>query len=294
MGVREDLKVLMDTKGISLTAVSRALGLSAATMSQWLAEKYPGKASEIEQAVKSFIERQKEKNDAPGLRIKFVDTFVSKKVFEVARICHLDGDIGVLFGDAGLGKTDAVVEYNRQNPDVILLVANLGYTAKVLFRKLHRKLGMDGAGNIEDMYDDVVSKLKGSGRLIIIDEAEHLPYRALELLRSVYDNAGVGILLVGMPRLVANLRGKKGEYAQLYSRVGIAYRVESLKPEDTQSIVYSVVPSSNGLWHTYHQESHGNTRVLVKLLRRAARISEINNIPIDADVIKKAAQSLII
>ena len=294
MEIREELKAFMNDKELSLTAVARALGLSATTMSLYMAGKYPGKTSEIELAVKSFMTRQNEKIKAPNLQVKFVPTFISRKVFEVARICHLDGEIGVLYGEAGLGKTEAVFEYGKQNSDVLVLEADLGYTAKVLFRELHRKIGLDGVGSIHDLFDDVVGKLKGSGRLIIIDEAEHLPYRALELLRRVYDKAGVGILLVGMPRLISNLRGKKGEYAQLYSRVGIAYRIENLKKEDTQSIVRSVIPGSNGLWASYHEESHGNTRVLMKLLRRSIRISEINNIAVDAAVIKESAKSLII
>ena len=59
------------------------------------------------------------------------------------------------------------------------------------------------------MMLDIIDKLKSSGRLIIVDEAEHLPYTSLELLRRIYDKAEVGILLVGMPRLMKNLKGDK-------------------------------------------------------------------------------------
>jgi DNA transposition AAA+ family ATPase len=77
------------------------------------------------------------------------------------------------------------------------------------------------------MFLDIIDKLKSSGRLNIIDEAEPLPYKSLELLRRIYDKAQVGILLVGMPRLIMNLKGEKRQYAQLYSRVGIATRLNS-------------------------------------------------------------------
>ena len=45
--------------------------------------------------------------------------------------------------------------------------------------------------------NEVVNKLNNSGRLLIIDEAENLPYRALEITRRIHDKTAVGVLLVG-------------------------------------------------------------------------------------------------
>lgn len=292
--LKKELAEVMDERGLSLSALARSVGLSPAALSQWLNGKYAGNVTRIEEAVKSFLDRQYEKVKAPKREIEFVMTSVAKKVFEVARICHLDGEIGVVYGDAGLGKTVSVKEYAKRNLDVILIEADLGYTAKVLFEELHKKLGYDGRGTIHAMFEDVVAKLRDSERLIIIDEAEHLPYRALELLRRVHDKSGIGILLVGMPRLIANLRGKRGEYAQLYSRVGIAGRLETLKPADTQEIINSLFPGSNGLWKAFHQACYGNTRTLSKLIFRSIRVAEINGMDVTPEIVKETAKMLII
>lgn len=291
---RKELKSLMEEKGLSLSSVSRALGISLTVLSQWLSNSYPGNVTKIDAAVKSFLERQKERLKASRKQTVFVMTSVAQKVFEVARICHLDEEIGVCYGHAGLGKTEAIKEYTRRNPDVLLIEADLGCTAKVVFAEIHKKLGMEGRGSIHDMFEDVISKLRDSGRLIIADEAENLPYKALELLRRVHDKAGIGILLVGMPRLLSNLRGKKGEYAQLYSRVGIAGKLESLRPQDTEKIILSAIPSSNGLWKTFHEASNGNTRVLGKLLLRSVRVAELNGVPVSPDIISQTARLLVI
>ncbi len=292
--LKQELKQMMEERGLSLTAVSRALGFSIATLSQWQSGNYPGNVTKINNSVKSFLKRQKERSKTIKKNIEFVKTTVSGKVFEVARVCHLDGEIGVCYGDAGLGKTVAIKEYVNQNPDVILIEADLGYTAKMVFVELHKRVGMDGRGLIHDLFEDVISRLRDSGRLIIIDEAEHLPYRALELLRRVYDKAGVGILLVGMPRLIANLRGKKGEYAQLYSRVGWTGRLESLKPHDTETIVTSAIAKSNGVWKTFHEASYGNARRLSKLLLRSIRVAELNEIQVTPEIVRETAKMLII
>lgn len=293
MDQRAVLKNLMEEKGLNLGTVSRALGCSASALSQWLSNSYKGNVSKITEAVKGFLERQEERSKTPKQQVAFVQTVVAKRFFETARICHLDGEIGVAYGDAGIGKTAAAKEYTARNTDVILIEADLGYTARVLFTELSRRLGLEATGTIHDMFEEVKGKLTGSGRLIIVDEAEHLPYRALELLRRVYDKAGIGILLVGMPRLVNNLRGKRGEYAQLYSRVGIAVNLQRLIGEDTSAIVHSLIPNSNGLWKEFHEGCGGNTRVLVKLLLRSIRIADVNQVPVTAEVVKVARQQLI-
>lgn len=292
--MQQKLKEFMEEKRLSLTSISRALGLSTAAISQYLAGIYTGNVAKIDDSVKGFLARQQERARTPKRRLEFMMTSAARKVFEVARICHLDGEIGVCYGEAGLGKTTAVKKYAEQNTDVILLEADLGYTARVVFTELHKRLGMDGRGTIHDMFDEVVAKLRDSGRLIIIDEAEHLPYRALELLRRVYDKAGVGIMLCGMPRLISNLRGKKGEYAQLYSRVGVAGRLEALKAQDVEALVAMAIPASNGLWKAYHEAACGNTRTLCKLLLRSVRVAEINNMPVSPEVVRETARMLII
>jgi len=294
VSLRKQLEDLMEEKGLSLTAISRALGYSTGAMSSWAAGTYTGNVAKIDDAVKGLLEREREKKQTPKKAYAFVMTSIAKKVFEVARICHLDNELGICYGDAGLGKTDAAKEYAKRNSDTILVEADLGFTAKVLFSYLHKNAGLSGLGSINDMKEEIIAKLKGSGRLIIIDEAEHLPYRALELLRRVYDKAGVGIMLVGMPRLRENLKGRKGEYTQLYSRVGVAGRLELLRATDTEEIVKVTVPSINGLWKAYHEASSQNTRRLSKLLARSVRIATINDMPLNPDIIREAAKTLIV
>ena len=98
------------------------------------------------------------------------------------------------------------------------------------------------------MLIDIVNKLKNSGRLIIVDEAENLPYRALELLRRIYDKAKVGILLVGLPKLLTNLKGNKGQYKQLYSRVGVLAELLPIPGNDILEITSRVTPDSEYIY----------------------------------------------
>lgn len=291
---RDQLQQYINDHGISITAVARSIDYSGATLSQYLQGKYTGDVEKVDDAVKVFLELQHDRQAVPKHEIPYCHISTTRKLHEVARMCHLDGEIGVCYSDAGLGKTVATKRYAHGHKNVILIEADLGHTARVLFSELHRKCGLDGEGTIHDMFEDIIEKLKGSGRLIIIDEAEHLPYRALELLRRVYDKAGVGILLVGMPRLISNLRGKRGEYAQLYSRIGVAVKLDTLKAADTQEIVHAAIPGSNGVWKAYHEASGGNARILSKLIYRSRRVAQINKSDVTDEIVRETAKMLLI
>lgn len=290
--LNEELKKLIKDKGYTLSYISRAINMSNATLHLWLAGTYTGNVKKIDEAVKNFLEIEKLREKK--ISIEFVNTTIVEDVYDIARICHVDGEIGVCCGDPGVGKTYAVKKYAIENTDVILVEADLGYTTKVLFSEIHKKLGFEGLGTIHNMFSDIISKLKSSGRLIIVDEAEHLPYKALELLRRIYDKANIGILLVGMPRLIMNLRGEKRQYAQLFSRVGIATKLAGLTETDAKSIIQSVLPSNKGLHKLLFENSAGNTRVLTKLLVRAIKLAQINNTEIDKEIIQASINQIII
>jgi len=289
--LNEQLKQLMKRKKLSFATVSKSLGIARSRLNMWINANYPGDTVKIENAVRAFIEREKLREAKHT--IDFLQTSIARVVFEVAETCHIEGEIGVCYGLAGLGKTSAVKEYARLNPDVILIEADLGYTARVLFSEIHKKLGFEGTGTTHSMIVEIIDRLKDSGRLIIVDEAEHLPYKSLELLRRLHDKADIGILLTGMPRLIENLRGKKRQYAQLYSRVGMAKKLDKLSLEDTKLIINNVLPNYIYLAEDFYSLSLGNTRILSKLIMRSINLAEINNEPLGREVIVETSNVLL-
>lgn len=242
--------------------LARAAGISPAALSQFLSGQYKGDNAVVIQKVYSVIDREKEKLSLVKINHDFIETTASKRFFDIANVCRLQCEMGVVFADAGIGKTEAAREFASKRPDVILIEADPGYTASVFFRELIDRLGTGGnKRDLHTIFEDCVSRLRKSGRLIIVDEAEQLPYKALELLRRLYDKAGIGILMSGMPKLLANLRGYRGEYAQLFSRVGIASRLDPLIDQDIRNIVQKQLnnPKDADLWKIFKKESAGNT-----------------------------------
>ena len=284
-------KKMLELKQCTISGVARSLDLSPTTLHLWLNDKYKGNVGKINKAVEQYMERELLREE--NVNIPFVETSVAQDIFEIANTCHVESEIGVCCGCAGVGKTYAVKMYALEHSDVILIETDFGYTPKVLFSEIHKTLGFEGTGALHNMVIDIVDKLKNSGRLIIVDEAENLPYRALELLRRIYDKARVGILLVGMPKLLKNLQGDKGQYTQLYSRVGVLAELQPIADNDIGAITSKVTPNSVSIYPKLSAFCGGNTRVLTKLLVRASRIAKLNNTAIDEDVLNAALSQLL-
>ncbi|HHF8231103.1 TPA: AAA family ATPase [Klebsiella pneumoniae] len=296
MSIHAELNDLMTRKGYSQTQVARAIGKSAAVINQYLQGKYAGDVPSIDELARSFINREAEKEKSQKITARFVPTVTSRKGMEVIRYAHLDGDLNVIFGAAGLGKTMILREYAAQHRDALLIEADPGYTARVVLEELCNLLGLSKRGNMHELSEACIAALRDSGRLLMVDEAENLPYRALETLRRIHDKSGIGMVLAGMPRLIINLKGKRGEYQQLYSRVGFALCIgDSLPQSDITDIAVSMLPGAGkeDVSEALFKASHGNARRLFKLVRGVSRHSEISGNAVSAGAVRKFAEMLI-
>ena len=296
MSIHVELNDLMTRKGYSQTQVAKAIGKSTAVINQYLQGKYAGDVPAIDALARSFINREVEKEKSQKITARFVPTVTSRKGMDVIRYAHLDGDLNVIYGAAGLGKTMILREYAAQHRDALLIEADPGYTARVVLEELCGLLGISKRGNMHELSEACIAALRDSGRLLMVDEAEHLPYRALETLRRIHDKSGIGLVLAGMPRLIINLKGKRGEYQQLYSRVGFALCIgDSLPQSDITDIAVSMLPGagSQEVSEALFKASHGNARRLFKLVRGVSRHSEISGNAVSAGAVRKFAEMLI-
>lgn len=296
MSLVKALSELMERKGYSQTQVARSIGKSNAVVSTYLKGNYAGDVGKVDELVQSFINRETERDRTVRIVPRYITTLTSRKGLEVIRMAHLDGEINVIYGDAGLGKTMILREYATQHKDALLIEADPGYTARVVLEELCSRLGLSKRGNMHELSEACIDALRDSGRLLMVDEAENLPYRALETLRRIHDKAGIGIVLAGMPRLIINLKGKRGEYKQLYSRVGLALCLgDALPQEDIVAIASSMLAgvAAQDVSEALFRASHGNARRLFKLVRGVSRHSSISGKPVSAGAVRSFAEMLI-
>ena len=113
------LKLLdyMKTSGVSQSQVAAALGISKTALSQYLADKYVGDVGKIDVKVGAYLRVQEKRSQAAKLNIGFVYTKTAKQILSFLSMTHVLWQLGIMYGDAGTGKTTAQKEYKKNIQD---------------------------------------------------------------------------------------------------------------------------------------------------------------------------------
>lgn len=247
--------------GKTQTAIANELAISDAALSSFLKGTYKTPHTIIPKVAEllKVTGRRKVAPKEPA----FVETTVAKRVMEAISYCHLQGKIAVVYGDAGVGKTQAVRAYLRENSLAIGITISPSYASITGVNELIAdQLGIRERV-ARRIYAEIIGKLKDSGRVLIIDEAQHLTVRALNHLRCMSDESGVGIALIGNEEVYTKLRGSgKADFAQLFSRIGMRREVltstttkedirkifaEAHLEEDALELLYRIARTAYGL-----------------------------------------------
>lgn len=226
-----------DKMGMTQAAVARELNVSQSMLSDFIGGKYKA-PHKIIPKVEALVNYKREKSIAP-VAPDFADTTITRSVMDTIKYCQLQGKIGCVYGDAGVGKTTSINQYCKGNPLAIKITISPAFASVAGFNELLAdKLEIKERVS-RRIYKEAVEKLSGSGMVVIIDEAQHLTAKTLDYIRCLCDESGAGIVLVGNEQVYKRIKNNsQAEFAQLYSRVGKPSHVlvNHIKLEDVRAI----------------------------------------------------------
>lgn len=217
-----ELKNFIKTTGKTQHQIAKELDLSETVVSQFLSGKYKGSVETVAAQILSYIESGKARQinvKAPDYYPELTNTM---KVEFAARYAHTNNGISLIYGAAGAGKTTALKHYAENNTGVVYVTANASTrTARAVMYLLLEAMGAKPQGTEFILMRSLVSRLKGTNRLVIIDEADHLNFHALQAVRNLNDEAGVGIVFSGNDIIKTQMYGRGSlQFDQLRTRVG--------------------------------------------------------------------------
>ena len=285
--------------GYSQAQISKLCGVSTAAMNGFVNGNYAAKdTTQLEKKIVSGCSTELErimKNIDPVL--PFVETQTANIVMNIAHLCHTSRRMGLIYGNAGVGKTRACLEYCKYNRNAYYIEARPSFTARTLMRNLADKLGCTPKTNQYELEEEIIKKLKNTGKLIIVDECEHLNHRALETLRTVVFNAShTGLLLVGLETLKYALIGTRTKNEYLSSRCLANSRVKALSEDETASLIEQVFKGSSvAVKKAFYEGTKGNMRLLENTIFEIQRLQELNpNIAFTAKLVKAAVEQAVL
>ena len=313
----EDLEKFAEENNISYAKIAKAINIGSSTLSEFRRGTYTGDVKALTEKVEAFLERHKKKMR----RIDFsVDTEVKKRIFYAAQVIEnyvasnvmtqtIDSaKIAYIYGRAGIGKTHALMEWAKQYKGrALFITAETGITVVGLIKKIARELRIDANGNnTESIKQRIKDSVKFTETIIVIDEGEHLKPSIIDIVRSLADQTGVGIIIAGTEALKSKIYSQTKGYEYLYSRAVINMTLRELNIDDVSKIVKKFLKNEIYLYSEKELQEmisyinltvRGSARQLANLLTLTGHIST-NNVSVDGkltlDQIKAAVTMLAI
>jgi DNA transposition AAA+ family ATPase len=276
MQVNERLGEYLKNKGISQNQVGKEIGVSSATISQFLAGKYSGDVKALGRKVLDWLDRQEERGK--DLTIPTIETKNYGVIHRVCGLVHKNKDMGLIAGPAGVGKTYALEQYGKENSNVILIKVDSTYNRQTLLQEIAKLTQSKIKGDFRMIFDNILEVLSNRDYLLIIDEADQLKHNCLELVRNIHDKTKTGVVLVGILDLIGKIKGNYNDHQQLESRLGVQMQLKYLGKEDMEAVANgSGVDIEKSITKTISTFAKGSIRTLTKLINRCYETMTANN-----------------
>jgi hypothetical protein len=236
------IKDLQRAENVGDGFVSRSMMRCSPTLwSQIKNHKYLGNGDKYLLRAREWMLRHAERSDEP--EVGYVNTSIGRDVMKICHRAWSMPSIGEILAPSGAGKTTALQEYRRRNPErTVLIQAGEAFrTKRGILRALAEALGAHPRANasapqlyaeVRDHIAELYADGKGDPVLAIVDEATTLEASALNILRNLHDDpkCRLALVLADTWRLDVELHrpsGIAGGYEQLRSRLGAVYRLGS-------------------------------------------------------------------
>eukprot|EP00112_Aurelia_sp_Birch-Aquarium-sp1_P003876 Seg14379.1 transcript_id=Seg14379.1/GoldUCD/mRNA.D3Y31 product="Mu-like prophage FluMu DNA transposition protein B" protein_id=Seg14379.1/GoldUCD/D3Y31 len=147
------------------------------------------------------------------------ETSVTRQIHGRINLSRRAGNIAVIHGAAGIGKSSASILYAEKNPSTVYRELNARTrdgraVESVLFNAIEHR---DWKGN-SSRFEFLVQRFKGSQRTIILDNAHRLNSDGIAWVFDFHSRTGCPFILVANPEIADRILSND----QNFSRVGTA------------------------------------------------------------------------
>ncbi|MGD8172172.1 AAA family ATPase [Vibrio sp. TRT 21S02] len=290
------VRALTESKTVPASKIAKEISVSPATLSQVLNGTYGADPSKMIQKLENWLNYREEKASAPSVNPGFVMTQTAQLITNDLTYAQVTESISVIYGASGVGKSETLREYQKNNNNVWMITASPSRSSLTeCLYELALELGLDDAPRRKGMLARVIrQRLIGSEGLVIIDEADHLDYPTLEELRILQEETSIGMMLTGNNKVYTQLTGgrRNEDFARLFSRIAKKRGIHKIKQADVHAIAeaWNVQGSTERSLMLQISERPGGLRILSKTLKLATMFA--NGKSITEQVLRKAFAEL--
>jgi len=166
----------------------------------------------------------------------FFESRDAKAVLGVCQSCQEYIGLGIVVARSGYGKTYALRQYAKLSR-VAYIECDDTMSSRDLVEAIERSIGLpNGYGTIWRRVNGIREFFNtNKGYLLIIDEADKLvskyTQKKMEILRAVFDQSDVGLVIAGEPKLEAQI---KTYLVRMANRVDFYASLRGLSPSEVE------------------------------------------------------------
>ena len=166
------------------------------------------------------------------------ETPTATDITNVFHLCHADGELGLVTGEPGVGKTSAARRYVAGRADAYLITMSPASSTLVpSLVRIGEAVRAYPSGTSGSAWSDAIRKAlsyEPDPQVLLIDEAQHMSDASAEEIRAIYDAISIGVVFIGNRDLRDRWSGKR--WAQLGSRFLHRIDLEAPLPSDIDAI----------------------------------------------------------
>lgn len=214
--------------GMSQRQVGEAVGYSSGTINQIYKGTYANPDPIIELMI-GYLRRIKSRKDV-------IETKQFNEGIEFMDSIHGTGGFGVLTAGSGAGKSFLGRYYSVTHEKVVYNNWIPGMNAKeMLFSLAYAVVSSPSAGTPYDITMQIIKSLRREPRTLILDEADQMPEKMANIIRSIHDDGNCSMVLTGIPKLETILKGGTKNTAYVYSRITAWRRLGQATKKDLRN-----------------------------------------------------------
>lgn len=242
---------------ISILTVAKEVGYSRTSVSRYLSGKYDACASQLEERLAEYLAQhtgeEVEVPEAPaepkgGRKPSFFESRDAMAVLGVCQSCQAYIGLGIVVARSGYGKTYALRQYAKLGK-VAYIECDDTMSCRDLVEAVERSLGIpSGYGTIWRRVNGIREFFNtNKGYLLVVDEADKLvskhTQKKMEVLRAIFDQSDVGLVIAGEPRLEAQIKTYLNRMA---NRVDFYACLRGLSPSEVEGYLqdFQVTPEA--------------------------------------------------
>lgn len=302
--------------GTTIADLAKDINVSRSTLSRFLNGNYKA-TPQMMSALYNYLsekgyivddsEEEKEEIAMPETTTK---QLVKKNEFYVSRdassimglcsSCQKEASLGIVTGRSGFGKTYALKQYAKL-PKVAYIECDDTMGQRDLIRAIESKLGLPNSyGSVWERINRIREFCDANkGYLLIIDEADKLvskyTQKKLEILRGIFDQSSVGIVIAGEPKLEILIKNYIDRFA---NRIDFYHQLSGLTKKEVEDYLKDYPITAEAMIELKNRATNptnGCFRLLDRTMNNVFRIVEENEAQeITLNIINQASSMMML